>query len=178
VIDFNILHDLITSKPKTYTYLGNIPLYGADMFLDMDDVMDFVYDDERYAVPEVSMFELHNIQHRPNCPTMIKELAAKLKKFKPYNSTTLDVVGFVGITGATGYHWHYDNYHLIAMNIIGNTTWEFKDGNKVKMAPGDLMFVPSPIEHVVMGEGERFTISFCCFTTKMQMIDKAKNDTI
>lgn len=169
MIDFGVLHDLLIAKPKTYTHLGNIPLYGECMFSDMDDVMDFVYEDEaKHARLKLSMFELHYIQDRPNCPIMIKELAATLKKFTPYNGHYLDVVGFVGLDGSKGYDWHNDMYHLVAMNIIGDTTWKFKDGNEVKMVPGDLMFVPSPIEHAVVGEGERFTISFCVLTNKNQ----------
>ena len=39
-INFNIFHELLISK--TYKHLGNIPLYGDDMFTDMTDVMDFV----------------------------------------------------------------------------------------------------------------------------------------
>jgi quercetin dioxygenase-like cupin family protein len=52
------------------------------------------------------------------------------------------------------------------MNIIGETIWHFRDGNKVKMKPGDLLFIPSPIEHQVDGTGERFTLGFCSLTNK------------
>jgi quercetin dioxygenase-like cupin family protein len=160
-IDFNIFHELLIFK--TYKHLGNIPLYGDDMFADMTDVMDFVNNTKKkHSHNDMAMFEMHRIQDKSKCPIMIKEIASELKRFKPYLSRSMDVVGFVGLDGAVGYNWHDDDYHLVAMNIIGNTTWHFRDGNTVDMKPGDLMFVPSPIEHSVVGTTERFTISFCC----------------
>lgn len=154
------IHDLLISK--TYQHLGNIPLYGTDMFNDMTDVMDFVNSAKhKYIRNMLSMYEIHQMQDEPNCPIMIKDIVNKLKTVKLYNSRAMNVVGFTGLDGAVGYNWHSDVYHLIAMNIIGNTTWYFKDGNTIDMKPGDLLFVPSPVEHTVIGNGERFTISFC-----------------
>ena len=160
-IDFNIFHELLISK--TYKHLGNIPLYGDNMFADMSDVMDFVNNHKKKKIRNyIAMFEMHHIQNESKCPIMIKEIASELTKFKPYSTRMIDAVGFVGLEGAIGYNWHHDDYHLVAMNIIGNTTWHFRDGNTVDMKPGDLMFVPNPIEHSVVGTTERFTISFCC----------------
>jgi quercetin dioxygenase-like cupin family protein len=161
-IDFNVFHKLLISK--TYKRLGNIPLYGDDMFADMTDVMDFVNSSNKHKHihNHMAMFELAMVQHESKCPIMIKEIASELKRFEPYLSRIMDVVGFVGLDGAVGYNWHHDYYHLVAMNIIGNTTWHFRDGNTVDMKPGDLMFIPNPIEHSVVGTTERFTLSFCC----------------
>jgi mannose-6-phosphate isomerase-like protein (cupin superfamily) len=160
-IDFNVFHKLLISK--TYKRLGNIPLYGDDMFADMTDVMDFVNSSKKKHIHNhMAMFEMHRIQDKSKCPIMIKEIVKSLKQYEPYKSRSMDVAGLVGLEGAVGYNWHRDIYHLVAMNIIGNTTWHFRDGNTVDMKPGDLMFVPSPIEHSVVGTTERFTLSFCC----------------
>ena len=167
-IDFNILHELLLNKkPKL---LGRVPLSKDNSFEDMSDVMDFLNNRNNleYKIyrPEIDMIEAHFLQEEKNCPDIIKNISKELKQFKPFKNRQLDVVGFMGFDNAIGYNWHYDDYHLVAMNIIGNTTWYFKGGNTIEMKPGDLMFVPSPIEHKVVGTTERFTISFCCFTQK------------
>lgn len=164
-IDFNVFHKLLISK--TYKRLGNIPLYGNDMFADMTDVMDFVNSiKKKHIHHHMAMLQLAMIQHELKCPIMIKEIIKSLKQYEPYKSRSMNVIGIVGLEGAVGYNWHDDDYHVVAMNIIGNTTWHFRDGNTVDMKPGDLMFVPSPIEHSVVGTTERFTLSFCCSINK------------
>jgi hypothetical protein len=163
-IDFSILDELLTNKkPKL---LGNISLLKNDTFDDMTDVMDFLNtlskSKDKIYRSEIDMIEAHFLQNQNNCPQIIKDISKDLKKFNPFKNCELDVVGFIGLNNAIGYDWHYDYCHLIAMNIIGETTWHFKNGDTIKMTPGDLMFVPSPVEHKVVGTTERFTISFCC----------------
>jgi hypothetical protein len=167
-IDFSILHELLMDKnPKL---LGKIPLSKNNSFEDMVDVIDFLDTIEdsknKFYIPEMDMIELHLLQRAEKCPPVIKDISKEIKKFKPFKNRILDVVGFIGFDNAIGYNWHYDDYHLIAMNIIGNTVWHFKDHNAIEMSPGDLMFVPSPVEHKVVGTTERFTVSFCCPTHK------------
>jgi len=167
-IDFNILHELLINKrPKL---LGNITLSKDNSFEDMTEVMDFLNNldnsNDKVYRSEIDMIEVHFLQKQNNCPQIIKNISKNLKKFEPFKSRELNVVGFIGFDNAIGYNWHYDDYHLVAMNIIGNTTWYFKDGSTIEMNPGDLMFVPSPIEHKVVGTTERFTISFCCLINK------------
>ena len=166
--DFNTLHELLINKaPKL---LGKIPLSKNNSFEDMVDVIDFLngINDTKneFYMPEMDMVEVHLLQERKNCPEIIKNISKELEQIEPFKSRKLNVVGFVGFDNAIGYDWHADDYHLVAMNIIGNTTWHFKDGSTIEMTPGDLMFVPSPIEHKVVGTTERFTVSFCCPTRK------------
>lgn len=167
-IDFSILHELlIDKKPKL---LGRIPLSKDETFEDMVDVIDFMNgidnSKNKFHIPKNDMVELHFLQKVENSPAIIKNISKELKRFKPFKNRILDVVGFVGFDNAVGYNWHYDDYHIVAMNIIGNTTWHFKGHNAIEMSPGDLMFVPSPIMHKVVGTTERFTVSFCCPTNK------------
>ena len=163
-INLDIINDLLLTK--SYKYLGNISLVNEDIFKDIDDVMDFINhfnEEEKDLKSNLSMMEIHNINNDPNCPKLILELAEYIKKIKPYNKR-LNIVAFLGFENSIGYRWHDDDYHIIAMNIIGETTWNFRDGNKIKMKPGDLLFIPSPVEHQVDGSGERFSLGFCSVT--------------
>jgi mannose-6-phosphate isomerase-like protein (cupin superfamily) len=165
-IDLNIINDLLLTK--SYKHLGNIPLDNEDIFKDICDVIDFMNSftkGNKEVRPNLSMMEIHKLHEDPKCPKLILELVEYIKNFKPYDKR-LNVVGFLGFENSLGYRWHDDDYHIIAMNIIGETIWHFRDGNKVKMKPGDLLFIPSPIEHQVDGTGERFTLGFCSLTNK------------
>jgi quercetin dioxygenase-like cupin family protein len=171
-MDLNVLNELLLAK--SYKHLGNILLDNEDIFTDMTEVMDFINhfnNGEKVNRSSFSMIEVHKINKSPKCPKLIKEVTEYIKNFNPYNKR-LNVIGIVGFENATGYRWHYDDYHVIAMNIIGETIWYFKDGNKIKMKPGDLLFVPSPIEHQVEGTGERFTLAFCSLTNKKILENK------
>jgi hypothetical protein len=167
-INFNILHNLLLNKlPK---YLGNISLDNEDIFTDMTEVMDFLnnnYDiNSRRNNTHLSMIEIHRIWQKPDCPKLIKDISTHLKNFNPFKNRKLHTIGIIGLENSVGYDWHYDYYHIVAMNIIGETTWYFRDNDEVKMKPGDLMFIPSPIEHKVIGSGERFSLTFSCMTNK------------
>jgi mannose-6-phosphate isomerase-like protein (cupin superfamily) len=164
-IDLSVINDLLLTK--SYKHLGNISLDNEDVFKDIGEVVDFVNyfpKHNKEARAGLSMMEIHELHEDPKCPKLIIELAEYIKTFKPYDKR-LNVVGFLGFENSIGYRWHSDEYHIIAMNIIGETTWYFRDGNEVKMKPGDLLFIPSPVEHQVDGSGERFTLGFCSLTS-------------
>ena len=168
--DFNILDELLLSKiPK---HLGNVPLYGTGI-KDMGDVMDWVLDlQHKKHLSEHPMFELQFLDKDPLCPEVIKDIAEHLYTFEPYKSrpSHVNTVGLVGLEGIVGFNWHHDVFHIVALNLIGNTTWHFKDHDSIPMKPGDLLFVPSPLKHSVTTDSdtsERFTVSFCCPTFKI-----------
>lgn len=74
-----------------------------------------------------------------------------------------DVSAFVILgasKNATAFGWHKDDYDIVAVNIIGQTTWEFENGVSVKMDNGDVLYCPRNMEHKVTNHsGYRCTMS-------------------
>jgi hypothetical protein len=78
-IDFNIFHELLMSK--TYKHLGNIPLYGDDMFADMADVMDFVNSNkDKHSHNKMAMFEIHRYSRPIKMSNYDKRNCIRVKK--------------------------------------------------------------------------------------------------
>jgi quercetin dioxygenase-like cupin family protein len=148
--------------PKEYCYLGNIPLYGDDLFKTVDDAIDYYYSrDKEYNrfIPKSKLLMARSMEKDSNTPVIIKDVYNELNKhIKMY--CTVGLISSSEGNEKNGIGWHRDREHVMGMNIIGNTTWVFRDGNEIKMGPGDLIYVPKGIEHKVYANEERFTIGF------------------
>lgn len=146
-------------NPKEYCYLGNIPLYGDDLFKTVDDAVDYYYSrndeynsfESKYNLLRTRYMELDN-----NTPKFIKDVFNELVNHVEIFCT----VGLISLHNESGITWHSDPENIIGMNIIGNTTWNFEDGSEIKMTPGDLIYVPKGVMHNVHATQERFTIGF------------------
>ena len=165
MIDFSIIKDL--KNTNTYHRLGNIPLYGQDMFSNMDDVMDYYYSSRTksfdFHMSEFSIIKMQDIQHEEKTPQMIKDIFNNLKQFNDPKKGGWRggcVAALIGLNNNNGFDYHEDPHHVLTMNIIGNTIWHFKNNEKVLMTPGDLLFVPPAIGHSVSATEERFTVAF------------------
>jgi hypothetical protein len=106
------------------------------------------------------MYEFHRLEDYDFTYSFLKLLKYELDKIPEMGPS--QIVGFLADgDGIRGYGWHDDAMHLVAFNLIGNTIWDFGDGDTQAMAPGDMMFVPRGLYHEVKGDGARFSVSIC-----------------
>ena len=77
------------------------------------------------------------------------------------NLKDIDNFVFIGASKtAKGFSWHKDDYHIIAVNIIGHTIWEFENGVTIEMQEGDVLYSPKGLMHRVKNvTGYRLTVS-------------------
>ncbi len=142
---------------RTHAYLGNIELYGSDLFKSMEEVLEYYHSRKhKRNFSKHKVIHLQDLEEDEVVPTVIKDIFNELGKH--FNVHT--VAGIIAFDGKNGVDWHTDPCDLIAMNVIGNTTWFFKDDSKVDMKPGDLLYVKENIMHKVVSYEERFCVSF------------------
>lgn len=127
---------------------------------DIFEWVDLVVDGDVTARPNLRMYEFHRLENYDFTYPFLKLLKFKLDKIPQMREC--QIVGFLAADEkVAGYGWHDDAMHLLAFNLIGNTVWDFGNGDKQKMTPGDMMFIPKGMYHQVKGDDIRFSVSLC-----------------
>jgi len=127
---------------------------------DIFEWIDLVKEGDVTARPNVRMYEFHRLENYRFIYQDLKLLKVKLDLIPEMCPS--QIVGFLADgEGIRGYGWHDDAMHLMALNLVGDTVWDFGNGDKQKMTPGDLMFIPKGMYHEVKGDGIRFSVSIC-----------------
>lgn len=143
---------------KYQLHLGNIQKDYPEV--DLEDILDFAYENESlddiHTRPELRMFEFSRLENRDWTPKILLDLLEDVKQVEFMHDCS--IVGFLADESDTGYGLHFDYFDLFAINVIGESIWQFEN-EEIKMIPGDVMFVPAGLEHQVIGLTPRFTAS-------------------
>lgn len=160
MIDFSNIPNLVKEmKPHFFGNL-NAPKEHFPTIQEIHNWMDFLDDGDIHLKPGVRIFEMHRLQNYDFCPIVLKDLRAALGAYPEMKDR--NIVCFLPHDRfVDGYNWHDDKFHLVSINLVGDTTWYFRDGSEQRMTPGDCMLIPEGLEHTVKGEDIRFTASLC-----------------
>jgi len=154
-----MLIDTKSFKKDRPLFLGNIGAPRDHFPEDIDHVfeyLDMLKEGDYHSRDFLRMFELHRLEQYEWCPKVLMTLYNAVD-FQPKS-----IVSFLACDEeVVGYGWHDDSFDLVAINVIGNSTWFFKDGSQQLMTPGDMLFVPEGVRHTVEGNGYRYTASIC-----------------
>ena len=157
ILDLSNIPQLI--KDNKRHFYGNVGMVNGNIE-DIFEWIDLVKQGDVTARPNLRMYEFHRLENYDFTYSFLKLLKHELDKIP--EMCPIQIVGFLADgEGVRGYGWHDDAMHLVAFNLIGNTVWDFGDGDTQEMSPGDMMFVPRGLYHEVKGDGARFSVSMC-----------------
>lgn len=121
--------------------------------LDLPDYeMEDLLDTNDWYYSGQGMYRNTKFLDNERCPALILELCNK------YKMNLISAFSSIDEHSRNGFDAHSDNYEICAVNLIGDTRWNFRDCH-FDLTRGTVLYIPKNIEHSVsILSEERFSV--------------------